>query len=997
MYPVRRLTLTLIATIAAAVPAAAQPAPKAAKAAPLFVAPGKDGRLVYEPDARGNRVPDFSHAGYGGGGVAIPDAPVKVRVPAAPGDATARIQAAIDHVAEFPADANGVRGAVLVEAGRHEIAGALRIAASGVVLRGQGPGPDGTVLVATDTDRRTLIQVAGRNDRKAGTAWLVADEYVPVGATKLRLRGAGGLKVGDAVRVEHPCTPRWIAALGMDGFHGKEGDWLSWRPGALDLHWDRTVTAIDDDAVTLDAPLTSALDRSLAECRVVAYSWPGRVRQVGVENLRCESTFDAGNPKDEQHAWMAVALDAIEDAWVRQLSAVHFASSAVCVWDGGRRVTVEDCRSLDPVSELGGYRRHSFFVSGQQVLFQRCRAEHGRHDFAVGYGAAGPNAFVDCEAVDAAQFSGPIESWATGVLYDNVTMDGGGLALTNREIAGQGVGWAAANCVFWQCVAPVVTCREPPTGRNWAIGCWGQFVGNGHFRSCNETVKPESLYRGQLGERLRSAARVVSRESEERPEPTHHSPLTTHHSRLALADGWLTCDSRAVTGGRTGTTWWRGSIVPGRLREFGLGVTRFVPGRTGRGYTDDLDELTDAMKAGGKTVLEHHWGLWYDRRRDDHEMVRRIDGEVWPPFYEQPWARSGVGTAWDGLSKYDLTKFNPWYFARLKQFADRCDRKGLVLVQQMYFQHNVLEAGAHWADFPWRPANCLQATGFPEPPPYVNKKRVFMADAFYDVTHPVRRGLHRAYIRHCLDNLADNSNVVVLTGAEFTGPLHFMQFWLDVVREWEAETGKHPLIGLSCTKEVQDAILDDPVRSAVVNVIDLRYWWYTANGGLYAPAGGQNLAPRQQLREAKGGSKQSDAAAARMVHEYRRRCPDKAVVCSLDGRPSGWAVLAAGGSVPDLRADRDLLAAVPRMKPLEPWGGPDKWALAEPGRNYLAYSAAGDRVRLDLSGVDGSFAVRRIDPRTGRTVGAVEQVSGGKVIELAASPGGAWVVWLTRF
>ena len=128
------------------------------------------------------------------------------------------------------------------------------------------------------------------------------------------------------------------------------------------------------------------------------------------------------------------------------------------------------------------------------------------------------------------------------------------------------------------------------------------------------------------------------------------------------------------------------------------------------------------MRRTGQAVLEHHWGLWYDRRRDDHQMVRRIDGDVWPPFYEQPWARSGRGTAWDGLSKYDLTQFNPWYFARLKQFADLCDRKGLVLVQQMYFQHNVLEAGAHWADFPWRPANCLQETGFPEPPPYENKQ-----------------------------------------------------------------------------------------------------------------------------------------------------------------------------------------------------------------------------------------------------------------------------------
>src|SRR5262249_20844558 len=84
---------------------------------------------------------------------------------------------------------------------------------------------------------------------------------------------------------------------------------------------------------------------------------------------------------------------------------------------------------------------------------------NGRHDFAVGYLATGPNVFVECDAADASNFSGPIESWATGVLYDGMTIDGGGLSLTNREIAGQGVGWAAANCVLWQCTAPVVTCR----------------------------------------------------------------------------------------------------------------------------------------------------------------------------------------------------------------------------------------------------------------------------------------------------------------------------------------------------------------------------------------------------------------------------------------------------------------------------------------------------------------------------------------------------------
>src|SRR5437667_3167181 len=38
----------------------------------VWVYPGSDGRLVYKKDDHGNQIPDFSNAGYGGGGVALP-------------------------------------------------------------------------------------------------------------------------------------------------------------------------------------------------------------------------------------------------------------------------------------------------------------------------------------------------------------------------------------------------------------------------------------------------------------------------------------------------------------------------------------------------------------------------------------------------------------------------------------------------------------------------------------------------------------------------------------------------------------------------------------------------------------------------------------------------------------------------------------------------------------------------------------------------------------
>jgi hypothetical protein len=169
------------------------------------------------------------------------------------------------------------------------------------------------------------------------------------------------------------------------------------------------------------------------------------------------------------------------------------------------------------------------------------------------------------------------------------------------------------------------------------------------------------------------------------------------------------------------------------------------------------------------------------------------------------------------------------------------------------------------------------------------------------VTHAKRRELHRAYIRKCLDNFTGNANVIHLTSAEFTGPLHFMEFWLDCVGEWEREAGKRALIALSATRDVQDAILANRTRAAIVDVIDIRYWYYQADGSAYAPRGGQNLAPRQHARLLKPRSSSAEQAA-RAVREYRDKFPDKAVIYSADGADKfGDAVLTAGGSLAEVR------------------------------------------------------------------------------------------------
>lgn len=126
-----------------------------------------------------------------------------------------------------------------------------------------------------------------------------------------------------------------------------------------------------------------------------------------------------------------------------------------------------------------------------------------------------------------------------------------------------------------------------------------------------------------------------------------------------------------LKGARMNTPWWNGRVRYSAFPKIADAVTRFVPGMEGQGTTTRVDSVVAHLRDKHVVLFNQNYGLWYDRRRDDHERVRRRDGDVWAPFYEQPFARSGQGTAWDGLSKYDLTKLNPWYISRIKELAEK--------------------------------------------------------------------------------------------------------------------------------------------------------------------------------------------------------------------------------------------------------------------------------------------------------------------------------------
>lgn len=522
-----------------------------------YVSLGADRRLVYSVDGEGNRIPDFSHAGYKGGGVPLPYVPVVQTIGPVPGDNTTRIQAALDAIGALPKSASGFRGALLLTAGEYVVSDTLFLRQDGIVLRGTGDGGDptrNTILVATGNQpaQRTVLIAGSKVEgidgnpthtsywagQETGTKTNIVTSSVPVGSRTFDVEDATKLAAGDNIVIVYPASTLWIQAVSGGGTRPDPVDcakycpaddcpspiWVSDGPNRQQaITFNRTITEVMGKTVSIDAPVYNRLERSLSQAYVYKYDRAGLVSQVGIESLRVDIRTNDG--QDEAHAWNAIGLYQVEDAWVRDCTTLHFALAGVRTATA-TRVTVENCKALDPVAMVAGGRMYNFDAddASQLVLFRKCVATNGRHHYVSnGTSLTSGIVFLDCTSSGAWDLSEGHRRWTMGLLYDNlVALDGprpgrprGLLGLYSRGCYGPSQGWSAAHSVAWRCdlAKGALLVQKPPTAQNYAIGCFGTVTGAtppapfpepaGAIEGTNSAgLTPRSLYEAQLAERL---------------------------------------------------------------------------------------------------------------------------------------------------------------------------------------------------------------------------------------------------------------------------------------------------------------------------------------------------------------------------------------------------------------------------------------------------------------------------------------------------------------
>lgn len=529
----------LVLTVAIAMTGAARAAELASSA---WVHPGPDGKLVYQPTPAGDRILDFSHAGYMGGGVALPDVAVKVTVqPSGGKDDTAAIQKAIDEVAQMPVAADGFRGAVLLAPGSFTCSTALSMTVSEVVLRGSGSGAEGTTIHMVGARHRAITIGVERGRPRAperppsdddpapeaepasqeaaetfsGAQTKIADAYVPSGASSFTLSDAKGFAVGDTITIRRPSTAAWVKFMEMDTLK-RDGKRQTWIGANRAENAERHITAINGNRITLDVPLADSYDAKLLSppgTSVIKAKPSTAVHHVGVERLhiQCPPLEIAYG----QAPYSAIRVGG-DDCWVRDVYCEETMNSTVLA---GKRITMQNVVITHTFPNLGASKPTDFSIEGSQALIDRCKVT-GDNEYFVWTASLypGPHVILNSTFRGRGSRIQPHMRWSTGMLVDNCTVPDGGIDFANRGVAGSGHGWTMGWAVAWNCAAGAYVIQQPPGAMNWAIGCIGERVKTaryfdtapllpeGAFDSHGTPVAPQSLYLAQLQERLGSQA-----------------------------------------------------------------------------------------------------------------------------------------------------------------------------------------------------------------------------------------------------------------------------------------------------------------------------------------------------------------------------------------------------------------------------------------------------------------------------------------------------------
>lgn len=388
----------------------------------------------------------------------------------------------------------------------------------------------------------------------------------------------------------------------------------------------------------------------------------------------------------------------------------------------------------------------------------------------------------------------------------------------------------------------------------------------------------------------------------------------------------------------------------------------------------DFEAYLDLLERHGHNFIR----LW---TWDSAVWDTRANGALGKEFIHQvaplPWARTGPGLALDGKPKFDLRRFDPAYFERLRTRAVAASRRGIYLSVMLFEGWGLMHGnrrkgtddGWAWRGHPFHPDNNVNGIDG-------SKQGDPLSGDVHSLTHPEVNAIQAAYIRKVVDTVNDLDNILYEVINE--GGQQEWDWWVvEQIRSYERTQPKQHPIGLTghgrerlasllaspadwISPGSQDGYHHDPPawEGSKVSLLDTDHIW--------GVGGDSHWVWKSFLRG----------------HNPLFMDPDEGSVLGKPNDPRWEPVRQAMGHARRL-AERVNLAASRPMDAL----ASTRYCLANPGKEYVVFLPEGDAVTVNLQA--GRYRLEWIHPETGATLGTGEVSAGGGEERFVAPRAGA--------
>ena len=423
-------------------------------------------------------------------------------------------------------------------------------------------------------------------------------------------------------------------------------------------------------------------------------------------------------------------------------------------------------------------------------------------------------------------------------------------------------------------------------------------------------------------------------------------------------------DGRAVTSVRVG----RRSLGP--LRVSGVNPRYFVDG-AGRvvylagdhtwGNLQDIGDTDPPPRFDYARFLDYL--QTYDVRVfrlwawEQASKSTEVDGDYY--FFPTVYRRTGPGKAKDGKPRFDLRRFDPVYFERLRERVVAARERGLYVIVMLFDGWSVERKGEGdnpWDGHPFNRAN--NVNGVDGDPAGVGSGRATHTLAFSRITR-----LQEAYVERVIRAVGDQPNVLYEVSNESSrGSMAWQDHIMRFIRSHERPASRHPV---GTTVEYPGGSNDELFGS----VAD----WVAPNGDIDdpAPSSGRKvvLADTDHFCGVCGEPGFPWRALTRGLNPmFMDPYDGKATglgALDADFRDPRWAVVRRRLGVTQALSERlDLKRLVPAGA-LASTG----YCLADTKRGtlYVVYLPDGGNATIDLTASASRLRATWIDPDTGET------------------------------